>query len=68
LSKVSKNEDALTVLGQAIAINKDYVKVYLKRGDIYMTMERYQEAVHEYTKVKEIAPQTPGLREKVKSA
>lgn len=36
LAKVSKNTEALTVLGQAIAINKDYVKVYLKRGDIYM--------------------------------
>ena len=33
-----------------------------------MSMEKFQEAVHEYTKVKEIAPQTPGIREKVKSA
>ena len=37
LAKVGKNDEALTVLGKAIAMNKEYVKVYLKRGDIYMT-------------------------------
>lgn len=68
LAKVGKNEDALTVLGKAINMNKEYVKVYMKRGDIYMVMEKYQEAVHEFTKVKELAPQTPGIREKVKNS
>jgi DnaJ family protein C protein 7 len=68
LAKVGKNEDALMVLGKAINMNKEYVKVYMKRGDIYMVMEKYQEAVHEFTKVKELAPQTPGIREKVKNS
>jgi tetratricopeptide (TPR) repeat protein len=40
-AKVAKNDEALHVLGQAITMNKEYVKVYLKRGDIYMQMEKF---------------------------
>lgn len=49
-------------------MNKEYVKAYFKRGDILLGMERYDEAIGEYSKVKEINPQTPGLREKLKHA
>lgn len=49
-------------------MNKEYVKVYMKRGDIFLSLEKYQEAVQEFTKVKELAPQTQGIREKLKHA
>lgn len=68
LSKVSRNDEALNILSQAINMNKQYVKAYFKRGDILLSLERFDEAIHEYSKVKEINPQTPGLREKIKHA
>lgn len=37
-------------------MNKEYVKAYFKRGDIYLSLDRYDEAIHEYSKVKEINP------------
>ena len=33
-----------------------------------MDQELWEEAVHEYSKLKNIAPQTPGLREKLRAA
>ena len=68
LSKVNRNDDALNVLQKAIGMNKEYVKAYFKRGDILLSLERFEEAIGEYNKVKEINPQTPGLREKLKHA
>ena len=52
----------------AIALNPEYAKAYLKRGDIKMDMELWEEAVHEYSRLKQVAPQTPGLREKLHAA
>lgn len=49
-------------------MNKDYVKAYFKKGDILLSMEKYEEAIYEYNKVKEINPQTAGLKEKLKHA
>jgi DnaJ family protein C protein 7 len=37
-------------------MNKDYVKAYFKKGDILLSMEKYDEAIFEYNKVKEINP------------
>ncbi len=37
LAKVGRNDDALTVLNKAINMNKEYVKVYMKRGDIFLS-------------------------------
>ena len=36
----------------AIALNPEYAKAYLKRGDIKMDMELWEEAVQEYNKLK----------------
>lgn len=49
-------------------MNKEYVKAYFKRGDIFLSMDQYDKAINEYNKVKEINPQTPGVREKLKHA
>ena len=68
LAKVGKNDEALTTLDRAISMNKEYVKAYFKKGDILLAQEKFDEAIHEYTKVKEINPQAPGLREKLKHA
>lgn len=52
----------------AIALNTEYAKAYLKKGDIKMDQELWEEAVQEYSKLKNIAPQTPSLREKLRAA
>ena len=56
LNKLGQNEKALEDLEMAIKLNHEYAKAYIKRGDIFLQMERYQEAITEYSKVKEFAP------------
>ena len=68
LVKLGKNEEALADLDRAIEMNKEYVKAYLKKGDIKLEMELFNESIAEYSKVKEFAPQTPGLRQKLHNA
>lgn len=52
----------------AIKLNKQYAKAYMKRGDILLEMEKYQESIAEYSKIKDFAPGTPGLKEKLRNA
>ena len=49
-------------------MNAEYAKAYLKKGDIKLEMELFDESIAEYNKVREFAPQTPGLREKLRTA
>lgn len=49
-------------------MNREYAKAYLKKGDILLGQEKFQESIAEYTKVKEFAPQTPGLKDKIRHA
>ena len=66
--KLGQHDKALEDCDAAIALDSDYAKAYLKRGDIRMDQEQWEEAVHEYNKLKQVAPQTPGLREKLRAA
>lgn len=68
LQKLGDNDKALEDLDTAIKLNKEYTKAYFKRADIMLQLERYQEAIAELSKVKEFAPQTPGLKERLRSA
>ena len=61
-------EQALADCDAAIALNREYAKAYMKKGDIMMSQEKWDEALHEYEKLKQVAPQTPGLREKLRQA
>ena len=55
-SKVNLLQETLNDLSKAIEINPEYVKAYMKRGDIYMSQQQYEEAMHDFAKVKEIDP------------
>ena len=68
LHKLARYEEALADCDAAIALNAEYAKAYLKRGDIKMDMELWEEAVHEYKRLKKVAPQTPTLHEKLRAA
>ena len=39
-----------------IQIKKDYVKAYLLKGDIYLSLNKFDESIAEYNKVKDINP------------
>jgi len=41
-------EKALEDLNEAIRLNSGYIKAYIKRGDIHMLREEWQEAVGDY--------------------
>ena len=51
-AKLGKFEEALSDCDAAIALNADYSKAYLKKGDIKMEQELWEEALHEYSKLK----------------
>jgi tetratricopeptide (TPR) repeat protein len=49
-------DEALKDLDKAIEYNKSYTKAYIKKGDIFLQKEEYEEAVREYSKAKDIEP------------
>lgn len=51
-AKLGKYEEALADCDAAIALNADYSKAFLKKGDIKMEQELWEEALHEYSKLK----------------
>jgi len=56
LHKLGQIEKAMEDLDNAIKCNKEYTKAYFKRADIFLQLEKYQEAVAELSKVKDFAP------------
>ena len=55
-------------LDLAIKHDPEYTKAFFKKGDIKLEMKLYDEAIGEYSKVKQFAPSAPGLREKLRHA
>lgn len=47
-AKTGKTTEAIDDLTAAITINPDYAKAYMKRGDIRMQMEKFEDAVRDY--------------------
>ena len=54
--KIGRFDEALADCDSAIALNHEYAKAYMKKGDIKMEQEQWEEAMHEYNKLKNIAP------------
>jgi len=55
-SKLGRYDEASADCDAAIALNSEYAKAYLKKGDIKMDQELWEEAVFAYSKLKNIAP------------
>lgn len=49
-SKLGKNQEALDDCNRALELDPNYLKVLLRRAQIYMTMEKYEDAVRDYEK------------------
>jgi tetratricopeptide (TPR) repeat protein len=39
-------------MDKAIMINDDYTKAYMKRGELYMGLEKFEEAIRDFTKAR----------------
>lgn len=59
--KLDNTAEALKDLDLAIECNANYTKAYIKKGDILMQKEKYEEACREYNQAKEIEPHFAGI-------
>ena len=50
LNKQGKKKEALNDLNQTIKLNDEYVKAVVKRGEIYMELEQYEDALRDFEK------------------
>ena len=55
-NRKGQNDLAMADLDEAIKCNPEYAKAYFKKGDIKLEMKLYDEAIGEYSKVKQFAP------------
>jgi DnaJ family protein C protein 7 len=63
--KLNKNLDALTEINKSIALNEKYTKAILRRANIHMSLNNFEEAKYDYNKVKEFES---GNQEAIKGA
>lgn len=49
---MSKQADAVKDLDEAIKLNEEYTKAYMKRAEINMVLQSYDEAVRDFERVK----------------
>jgi DnaJ family protein C protein 7 len=65
--KLKNYKEALGDCDQAIQFNENYAKAYLRRGEIRMELEEFEEAKRDFNKCHEIDP-TLGARQRIKDA
>jgi tetratricopeptide (TPR) repeat protein len=56
LSKLKKNEEALSALNKCLNFDPEYAKAYVKRGEINETLENFEEALKDFQKANHIEP------------
>jgi len=49
-SKLNLTQEAIADLNSAIAINEDYTKAYIKRSELRLALEDFEEAVRDLEK------------------
>lgn len=63
-SKLKRQDLALKDLNKAIECNEDYAKAYVRKGEINLELENYEEAVRDFEKAKSISPHEFGIQKK----
>lgn len=66
--KLKKNDKAISALNLAIKYNPKYAKAYVKRGEVYVMLEDYNEAIRDFGEASSIDPAGFGVQEKLKDA
>jgi tetratricopeptide (TPR) repeat protein len=51
--KLGKNEDALVALNKAIKMNKKYAKALVKRGEVWLSMGEFNDAIRDFSEASE---------------
>lgn len=59
---------AMTALNRAIKYNPRYAKAYVKRGEVHVMMEEYEEAIRDFAEASSIDAAGFGVQEKLKDA
>jgi len=70
LIHLKKYDDALNDCNRALELDPKYHKVLQRRGDVYMQLEEYEKALHDYENFRRSVPrsQQRGIREKIHKA
>ena len=63
-SKLKRQDTALKDLNKAIECNEDYAKAYVRRGEINIELENFEEAVRDFEKAKSISPHEFNIQQK----
>ncbi len=67
-AKLNKNDEAIKSLNLAIKYNPKYAKALVKRGEIYVALEEYNEAVKNFSEAAEYDSTGFGVIGKLKDA
>ena len=59
--KLKKNTEALRDSNQSIKLNPFYARGYVKRGNVYMELNMYDDARADFQKAKELDPSVSGI-------
>lgn len=54
--KLKNHNDALYDVNKSIELNESYVKAYLRRAEINMTLGEFDQALIDYHKIKDLDP------------
>ena len=67
-SKQGKNKEALEDCTQALDLDPSYLKALLRRAQIYMTLEKYEDAVRDYEKAHQMDDDNTDTVNKLRNA
>jgi DnaJ family protein C protein 7 len=62
------NDEAIKSLNLAIKYNPKYSKALVKRGELKMAMEEYNDAIRDFSEAAEHDPNGFGVQQKIKEA
>ena len=66
--KLKATDKAIIALNKAIQYNPRYAKAYVKRGEIYVSLEEYNEAIKDFGEAASIDQTGFGVHDKLKDA
>ena len=66
--KLGNNDKALVALNKAIKMNKKYAKALVKRGEVYMQMGEFVDAIRDFSEASEYDSNGFGVQAKLKDA
>jgi tetratricopeptide (TPR) repeat protein len=66
--KLGSNSKALVALNKAIKMNKKYSKALVKRGEVYLAMGEFNDAIRDFSEASEHDSTGFGVQQKLKDA